>query len=562
MTSLIIEEFRGQATREQKLSKRNTFAECAVNAQLSTGALVSMPCPEEVKTENFQVMELYASRSCECVGYDQHTYIDNFQGNTYVVNEEIKRKYIGRDVCSDGFVMIGIPCPEVAPTVSSSVSSGCDFSPRQYMYTYVAKYSDTHAVESPPSPISFSSNCDSSAVVSNIQQPPAGFGINAIRIYRFDAGWKNGSESSNTNNSGCLLVGEIGLGQSSFSDNNDLSSPDMTGLLTYDLESMPSEPNGIGATAFSVFSWVGNELFISASGMPEVRTKSGRFCFDDPVVAAKYHNNSIYVFTERWNYRIDERASESGVAYSNPPYRFEKIMPILNEHSISVGASGVAYTTASGVCILSGNDMVVVSTGILNTPQWKRSDAFNARTFIYQQFLFIYSQDWDYTHVYEFEDGIFSDREFSNHTIYPYKIQSMYIDDMGRLLFSSDNTIYEFIERSGSLDIFGHDSQQSVCKDCCPYDYRMLVNHAVQITDYASGYIRIDHRMGDVTFELIDLSCGEVVVYEATFSGCAEHEFRLPSACLSQEHMIRLTGCATVYQLRLSTDAKDMGLNV
>ena len=563
MANLYINTFRGQASREQKLLKANTFAECAVNAQLSDGALSPMPCPEEVCTQPNIVKEIYTSRECDCRSFDRPSYVERYGGSVYLVNSRFAVRYLSYDLCNDNSAVgMGIPCPTNRPVVaSSSVTEGCGFAPRQYMYTFVAKHSDRCVVESPPSLLSASSNCGSSATVSDIENPVSGYGISHVRIYRFDAGWKTGSEGSVQNNSGTLMIAEIPIGQSSYVDNNNLSDPDMMGCLTYDFESMPHAPDGVGSTAFSLFTWVDNELYISAAGMPEVRPKSGRFCFDDNIVTAKYWNNAIYVFTERWAYRIDEAVSASGATYSNPPYRFEKILPIVNEFSLSVGATGIFYQTASGIVIISGSNMFNVSTGIISTIQWKKLRSNNIRTFVYQQHLFIFSIDWDYTHVFEFEDGVFTDREYSNHTIYPYQIQSMAIEIDGGLLFGSGSDIYRFKESEGNTNAFGKDTDISICTDCCPYDYRMLVKHAVQITDYASGYIRIDASKGGVQFSLIDKSCGERVVYERTFDSCGEHEFRLPSCYLSQEHEVRLQGCATVFELRLGTNAKQLGLN-
>ena len=310
MTTLILREFRGQASRDQKLLKTNTFADRSINTQLSDGSLSAIPCPEEVCTQPNTVSEIYTSRNCDCHSFDRPSYVERYGGSTYLVNSRLALRYLSYDICDNPVaVSMGIPCPTSRPIVaSSSVSHGCSFSPRQYMYTFIARHSPSCVVESPPSPLSASSNCGSSATISAIENPISGYGITHVRMYRFDAGWKSGSESGVKNNSGTLLVAEIPIGQASYTDNNQLSDPDMMGMLTYDLESMPSTPDGVGSTAFSLFTWVDNELFISAAGMPEVRKKSGRFCFDDKIenfsFCATFDFNKL---ARNWRHKVDLR---------------------------------------------------------------------------------------------------------------------------------------------------------------------------------------------------------------------------------------------------------------
>jgi len=563
VSSINILPFRGLASRQQKLLKANTFAECAINTNLQDGSLSAYPCPEFVCDATFDIKEFTHDCDCECTLYRSESYIETYLGRTYVANDIEAYSDNAADCSGGGLdrVALGMPTPNVPPTVNFIVESGDQYQPSAYMYTYVSKRVSGHVFESAPSPLSRQANCGVGTTISNMEVPSIIFSLTHIRVYRVDAGWKSGSESNVQNNSGCLLIGEFPFGTTTITDNFDQSDNTMFGLITYDLESMPSNPNGLGATAFSIFSWRGKELFISVDGMPEMRRKNGRFEFDDDIVTARYWNSSIYVFTKRYNYRIDEQAETGGVSYSNPPFRFEKVAPIVNEFSVSVGATGVFYQASSGINVLSGSSMGGVSTGILNSSQWKAYQRVNVRTHVYNQFLFIFSSDWNFTHVFEFEDGVFGDNEFSNHTIYPYSISSMAQGDDGELYFSSEQEVFRFVESNFCADECFDQQSTPICEEFCPYDYRIMPVHDVKITDYSTGYIRIDPFYGDVTFRLWDRACGEALVHEQTFSGCSEHEFRLPSGCLSEEHVIQLEGCARVFELRLSTSSKDMGLN-
>lgn len=563
MSSLVYREFRGLNKRRQHLLNKNNYAECAVNTQLHDGSLKPYPCPEEVCAHDFVIQDIYDGKECECIGFDSPTYVHQYNHKVYVKEaNQVAYASTHEDFCNDISCPVSMPCPTVRPTINAGAAGACSFSPRAYMFTWVRKNGGCE-VESPPSPISRELNCGSAANLTNIQQPPADQCITHIRLYRFDAGWSGGNENQVQNNSGAHMVAEVPVGTAAYNDGSGLADARVKGLMTYDMIPMPENPNGLGVSAYSLFSWVGNELFISVDGIPELRYPSGRFCFDCDIITAHYWNNSIYVFTERWVYRVDEGKGRDGTLnYSDPPFRFEKILPIINEHSVSIGAVGLSYVSKSGVVIINGNDQAVVSSSIMHSSTFKSQNLTNARTFIYQQYMFIFSPDWDFTHIFEFEDGqTYNDEEYSNHVIYPYSIQAMYIRNDGCLVFASDMQVLEFIEEPPCFDFCEEEQAKPLCTECCEYDYQIQPSSNNEVTDYVSAYLHIDTTYGDVTFRLWDKECGSYLVFECTFTGCGCHEFKLPAGCLSKQHTVQLTGCATVYELRLSTSNKKMGRN-
>jgi hypothetical protein len=301
--------------------------------------------------------------------------------------------------------------------------------------------------------------------------------------------------------------------------------------------------------------------------MIDVSHDNGRFCFDHDIIMAKYWNGSIYVFTERWNYRIDEQSGDGGVRYSNPPYRFEFLAPIRNKHSVSVGQTGVYYVSKAGVAVLSGNECVIIGSKIFTTDQWKSIDMTkkvtldHAKTHIYQQYLFVFSEDWGYTHILELEDNAVSDIEYSNHVRYPYSIQTMFTTNEGDLRFASGDTIYRFIEED-CYNVTDCNPKDPLCVKCCPYDYRIDARHIAEVTDFAVAYLNIDPYYDKVIFRLWRGDCGDVLVFEKELRGCETHEFKLPGCGpLQKRWTIQLEGCATVRELRIGTNNKLIGLN-
>lgn len=563
MPDLIYTQFNGLSRRNHDLTNSNTFAEVASNTLLHDGAIRPFKCPELICEHDFQVKEIYSDKDCPCIAFDSETYIVEYKDLIFIKERNAEAFSVCKEeLCDPTPLCPTLPCPETALHVSSpSHSSSCSFRPARFFYTFVSERCGC-LYESPPSPITDVGSCGSPYALSNIPVPDPDLGVTSIRIYRFDSGSKTGGERANANNSGALLIAEIPAGQTEYTDTSSMSSPAHISPVTYDMEAMPKNPDGYGSTLFSLFAWEGKELYISVPRMPMLRYESGRFCFDEKIVAAKYWQGSIYVMTEKHNYRIDEgRGGRGEISYSNPPYRFENILPINNQFSVSSGAVGVFYTSNAGVVVLSGNDSAVIGNRLFHTSQWKAMRVQDVRTQVYNQFLFIYSPEWDHAHIFEFEDSVFVDNEYSNHVTYPYSIQATYIDYEGVLLFASGNDVYEFHEGAYCFDPEDGEDSQSLCADCCEYRYVIKPRHSVEITDYASGYLNIDPTSGYVTFQLIDQSCGDFVVYEATFAGCGEHQFTLPAGCLSAGYRIELSGCATVYELRLSTSGMTIGRN-
>lgn len=556
MSSVVITQFIGEAIKEQKLAKENGAAVCAVNAQLHDGSLKPIPCPELVCEHGFLPRSIFSTPDCGCIAKANETIFAETQ-NYILWAEDGHCAQKSNCFCEGGRCDIGLPCPKT-PMVASGGAEGCDYSPHRYYYTWVSKQCGGCESEGPLSPPS--NQVCGPANLGGGDAPPSGSCITHKRIYRASSGWKPGDERAIKNNSGVTLVGEVSAG-SGMRDGLSVGSTTMISPITQRMRSMPSCMDGVGASGFGIFGWKGKTLYFSADGMVDTMFPEGKFCFDHEIKRAVYLGGSIYVLTDKWNYRIDEAAGESRVRYSNPPHRFELQAPIDNPYSVTTGNSGVYYISKSGIIVLSGAESLNIGSALFNTSQWKSMDIKNAKVHIYQQYLFLHSRDWEYTHLFEIEDGAHTDIAYSNHVRYPYQISAMHNDHNGDLLFASGENTYKFREGE-CYDLTVCDPVPPLCMECCPYSYEMPISHQVEVTDWVVAYLHIDARYGDVVFRLWDGDCGDRLIFEKTLSGCDLHEFKLPGCGrLSTYHTVELEGCATVYEMRLGTSNKAIGLN-
>lgn len=549
--------FYGELPIVHNLRKTNVYASCAINTMLHDGALKPFPCLQKF-CDSEKVKTLLSLSDCVCTGWDEDIKFSQANGSVYWVENGVPYYASDEDFCQGNQCKVSIECPENAPSVSGGGGSGCEFDPRHYVYTYVNK----DGFESPTSPASVGVCVNEGDCVTVSFTPSSDPCVTNVNIYRAQSGKKSGDEGRIQNTSGFIFAGQASNSSGSYTDCLSVGSTGQLSPITQDLESLPSSGvTDIDVTAFGVAVAKGRSLYISADGMQSVYQHDNEFKFDHKIIAIKYWTNSIYVFTERYVYRVDEQAAQGGSVYSNPPFRFEKILPIVDKFAIDVCSQGVMYISKSGVVLLSGNQMYVVTSQIYATNQWKSMLKKSAvRIKSYQQYLFIYSKDWDIVRVFEYEDGVYADIPNANQFRLPYNVYGMYINNDGDLLMSLSDGTYIFTEEECGFEDCG-EYHKSLCAECCSYDYTIPLRDSIEISDIASGYLNIDPYFGDVTVQLIDYECDDHIVFEETFGGCAEHEFKFPSNYLSNKKYIRLFGCATVYELRLSSSAKLMGKN-
>jgi hypothetical protein len=299
--------------------------------------------------------------------------------------------------------------------------------------------------------------------------------------------------------------------------------------------------------------------------MIDVYREPGHLCFDDNIIVAKAWKHSIYVFTEKHIYRVDERAGEGGVVYSNPPSKFESPSRVANPYSLSAGNAGLYYMSTAGLAVVGASTRgdTLSFPPILTSDQWKSLDLSRAKTMVYEHYVFVFSEHWGQTLIIENADGAFGDSEYATFSRYPYSISAMWVNDEGDLRFAtSGGDVYKFID-AACWDALSCDGEKPICTPCCPYTYTIDLRGQTEISGFAAAYIHIDPYYGETVFRLIDKACGNKVLLEKTLKGCGDHEFKLPGCVANSNHLaVEFEGCATVFPMsRLGTSAKEMGLN-
>lgn len=123
------------------------------------------------------------------------------------------------DDCSMSYFYLGVPAPDMAPTVSGTESCGETTSVRSYIYTYVNEDGE----ESGPSPASpILSIADGAPVRVTVYPPLTGYRIAAINIYRAGTGYRLGNEKEQSPITDFMLVETVTVGASSITITDSL----------------------------------------------------------------------------------------------------------------------------------------------------------------------------------------------------------------------------------------------------------------------------------------------------------------------------------------------------
>ncbi|WP_333679868.1 hypothetical protein [Dyella sp.] len=271
--------------------------------------------------------------------------------------------------CAFDFKRVGLPAPENAPQVVPVDASKPiqTTSSRVYVYTYVNSFGE-EGVPSPPSDALLDMYEGAAAVVS-IDVPPAGWDIAAIRLYRVQEGVLDGTAAAAPTGSAYLFVTELPPQAQSFTDDipaDGLAEGNVS--LTYSpppdgLRNITQLPDGVLAGS------VGRQVWFCESYQPQAWPLDTMLQLDDDVIALVWSNGVLYALTDGHPYAISEQCVDGNCC--REAWRFPKPMPIASKKSAAAAADGAVYAGASGLVLLAGKRMAVITGPWFGKDDWQ-----------------------------------------------------------------------------------------------------------------------------------------------------------------------------------------------
>lgn len=137
-------------------------------------------------------------------------------GRLYLTGRSTQPEIAVLNNCIPTYYFLGVPAPASAPALTATETFGEDCDSRSYVITYVNQWGE----EGAPSPASRHITVRDGTMVTltGIVQPPAGYGIEAINVYRTQTAERTGQENEQVPGTLYVYVGTAVLGETTFVD--------------------------------------------------------------------------------------------------------------------------------------------------------------------------------------------------------------------------------------------------------------------------------------------------------------------------------------------------------
>lgn len=216
---MIIHDFGGLIPRLPWNRLPENSATIAHDVKLRNGKLEAWRERESIGYGVADAISL-VSKGCCLLTYDTCVSVADYivdYGRMFITGREDRPETFTMENCQPTYYYLGVPAPATPPTVEAEQEQdGRDCSARSYVYTFVNVFGE----ESAPSPASIQVTVQdgTNVLVEGFETPPAGYGIEAIKIYRTATGDRTGAEKEQQSLTIHVLVGIIFLDETEYVD--------------------------------------------------------------------------------------------------------------------------------------------------------------------------------------------------------------------------------------------------------------------------------------------------------------------------------------------------------
>lgn len=279
---------------------------------------------------------------------------------------------------------LGVPAPNLAPTVTVTGPENGDFTPSDVSYVYTLVTDDGR--EGPPSPASGATPMREGQTATlgipspNFNDGNHNFGANALkRIYRSNTG------SNSTQFQLCKTVPYATVNttdtKAAYELQELLPSADWIGPPDDDTSLYPDGPlkDLIPLAQGVMAGFTGKRFCLSVPFLPHAWPISYRITTEEDIVTIAGTNNGVIALTESKPYFITGTDPSAMTAVT-----VDLAQACINKNSVVDMGEYVLYAGPDGLCQVQGASGSVVTTGLISVDQWN-SD-FNPTT--YKAFLY------------------------------------------------------------------------------------------------------------------------------------------------------------------------------
>lgn len=278
------------------------------------------------------------------------------------------------EACAGDWCRLGVPCPPVAPTLSSQVAvvDGETMAARAYRYTYVNR----HGREGPGSPPSqiIRANDGQPILVQGFAAPSAEWCVVSIRLYRLATAYETGLEQSNPQNTEYFLVEELPVATTAYLDDKtelELGDGAQGVFVTDEYLPPPADLHGIVSAENGFLAGIsGNDVWICEPHSPHAWPLRYVKRFYGTPIALGAVGGALYVATDKRPYVVDlsDPANSNGVT----PVKGTRVpLPCVSFRSMAADTSAAYYASKDGLVALSGGEAKIISQARLTERDWQ-----------------------------------------------------------------------------------------------------------------------------------------------------------------------------------------------
>jgi hypothetical protein len=376
MTTLTINEFRGEAPSRGAMLLENSQARIARNCKLPSGELRPFRKPSEAAAlapgGAPAAIHYYAGR--HWLAFTRE--VDVVRGP--VAGDVWQRSYVTgleAPMVIDAWSMalgqsamdelqgtrLGVPAPEQAPLVALGPETGGILASRAYVQTFVNGYGEEGPPSPPTRPVDVRQG--QAVILRELEEPPAvsegpAWNIVSRRIYRTDAPtsgsalWRFVAELPVGLAGHTDTMEDVDLGESLASATWDPPPHDLAGLVVL--------PGG----ALAGFS--GNQVCFSEPYRPHAWPPQYRLATDYDVVALGVSGSTLVAATRGHPYLVSgtDPASMSMT-------RLPDLQPCVARLGMTGGELGVVYPTPDGLYAAGGRGAQMLTAGLFGRDEWQ-----------------------------------------------------------------------------------------------------------------------------------------------------------------------------------------------
>ena len=538
------------------------------DANLHDNAIRPFKCPEVLCEGVPATHSLYPLEQCPCFGFpgEVHPVKGFCQAQHFFIAGEQLYQASEAELCAGEQCLAGAPNPLLPVGVDTpSCSAGsCDVVPLIYVFTYVTTHLGLQ-VESGPSPVTFAqvqSNNTPNATIT-FPDPPVGFCITAIRLYRVDAKFEDAMSEMPIVGGDYALVVELPIATYSFTDTTpscDLSYP----LTTYDPKIFQA-PTGLKFLTKAEDSIVvanENTVYIGMPGQPMFGTE-GIVNIDDKIRCIRAIGNNILVWTDKFPTLITFSVGNAMLEIKRQT--IQRKLPLSSYKSVSIWGETAYFASEYSLYKWDlggyGGNIQSVLNEIMTPHQWKMLEPNTIVGTAYEYGYIFTTKALGHSVMLEFAGDGTDTRlgtslmpiSYINANVFGLSYEGHIIYREGTQLKQWDYREQIFCDPRELQD----SDERDMCSECCPYSFRLYYDNEGKNTMRVCRVEWDERSSYEIEANFRQEHFGKTTFIE-TFKILSSRGFNVPKFSSSQAHSLELSGCGTITEVRFATAFSDL----